>query len=62
MFGDLSGPALLLIIGAIGLVIIGAIVWLIVWAVRRASRSNQAELQRAYETGLQHSQQQPPSA
>lgn len=61
MFGDMSGPTLLLLIGPVTLIAIGAIVGLVLWSVRRSSRNKQAELQRAYEAGLQQGHNQPPT-
>lgn len=56
MFGNLSGPTLIVTIGALLLIaIIAGIVALIVWITKRAGRakmSQQAELQRAYNAGL----------
>ena len=51
MFGDLSGPMLLVLIAVVVLVVVGLIVGIIVWAVKKSSRARASELQRAYEAG-----------
>lgn len=61
MFGNLSGPSLLLLIGVVLLAIIGLVTWLIVWSVKRSQKTaaeRQIELQRAYEAGIDTAQQQ----
>lgn len=52
MLGDLSGPTLIVLFGLIVIVLIGVTIGLIVWAIIRANRTKQADLQRAYEAGL----------
>lgn len=51
MFGNLSGPLLLVILAVVLIVVLVAAVILIVWAVKRSSRTRDADLQRAYEAG-----------
>ena len=55
MLGDLSGPMLLVLIAVVVVVVIGVVAGIIVWVVKRSGRTKaqqQAELQRAYEAGL----------
>lgn len=56
MLGNLPGPTLIFIAA---LVIIAATICLIVWAIKRSARTraqHQAELQRAYDAGLNQQQ------
>lgn len=61
MLGDLSGPTLLVLIAVVLVVIAAAVTAIIVVAVKKSNRNRaqqQAELQRAYEAGL-NTQRQP---